>query len=102
MKTRSFDRTFTLGPGSTATGVRVLNDMLTLRSYGGTGAFPGAVQEAQRELSKEDMVREVARLTGMNDAYSAMCLEQTAWRIDAAVDSFRSVKASIPPEAFVQ
>jgi nuclear RNA export factor len=99
MKTRSFDRTFTLGPGGVS-GVRVLNDMWLLRSYGGTGAFPSAGGEAQREMARPEMVVEVARLTGMNEAYSAMCLEQTGWKVDAAVESFRSVRANIPPEAF--
>jgi nuclear RNA export factor len=104
MKTRSFDRTFTLGPGATPSGVRVLNDMLLLRSYGGTAAFPGAVQEqaAAGQMTREQMVAEVRRLTGMNEAYSAMCLEQTSWRMDAAVESFHAVKATIPPEAYVQ
>jgi nuclear RNA export factor len=102
MKTRSFDRTFTLGPGNTATGVRVLNDMLLLRSYGGTAAFPGAVQAAgtAAEMSRDQMVAEVGRRTGMNEAYSTMCLEQTGWRLDAAVESFVSIKATIPAEAF--
>jgi nuclear RNA export factor len=101
MKTRSFDRTFTLGPGGVS-GVRVLNDMWLLRSYGGTGAFPGAAGEAgqKREMARPEMVVEVARLTGMNEAYSAMCLEQTGWKVDAAVESFRSVRGNIPPEAF--
>jgi nuclear RNA export factor len=103
MKTRSFDRTFTLGPGNTASGVRVLNDMLLLRSYGGTSAFPGAVQaQGQGEMTREQMVVEVGRLTGLNEAYSAMCLEQTGWRMDAALESFHAVKATIPAEAFAQ
>lgn len=38
-KKRSFDRTFILGPGAGAGGVRVVSDMLTLRSYGGYETF---------------------------------------------------------------
>jgi len=40
---RSFDRTFVLGPGNGLGGVRVLNDMMTLRAYGGSDAW--AVEE---------------------------------------------------------
>ena len=36
---RSFDRVFVLGPGSGTGGIRVVNDMLTLRAYGGFQAF---------------------------------------------------------------
>lgn len=38
-KTRSFDRVFTLGPGAGPSGIRVVNDMLTVRAYGGIQAF---------------------------------------------------------------
>lgn len=37
-KKRSFDRTFIIGPGGPS-GVRIVNDMLTVRAYGGTQAF---------------------------------------------------------------
>lgn len=37
--TRSFDRVFTLGPGNGIGGLRVNNDVLTLRHYGGSGAW---------------------------------------------------------------
>ena len=36
---RSFDRTFVLGPGGGIGGVRVLNDVLVLRAYGGHDAW---------------------------------------------------------------
>jgi nuclear RNA export factor len=39
VETRSFDRTFILGPGAVPGGIRVLNDMLTLRAYGGREAW---------------------------------------------------------------
>ncbi|KAK2799129.1 Vacuolar protein sorting-associated protein 53 [Onygenales sp. PD_10] len=37
--TRSFDRTFILGPGGGVGGLRVINDMLCLRAFGGSEAF---------------------------------------------------------------
>ncbi|EGE83306.1 mRNA export factor mex67 [Blastomyces dermatitidis ATCC 18188] len=36
---RSFDRTFVLGPGGGVGGLRVVNDMLCLRAFGGSEAF---------------------------------------------------------------
>lgn len=36
---RSFDRTFILGPGSGIGGIRVANDILSLRAYGGIDAW---------------------------------------------------------------
>ena len=37
--TRSFDRTFVLGPGGGPGGIRVVSDMLVLRAYGGFDAW---------------------------------------------------------------
>ncbi|PGH18631.1 hypothetical protein AJ79_00410 [Helicocarpus griseus UAMH5409] len=39
VQTRSFDRTFILGPGGGFGGLRVVNDMLCLRAFGGSEAF---------------------------------------------------------------
>src|SRR5690606_14630328 len=36
---RSFDRTFTIGPGNTPSGIRIINDMLVIRPYGGIEAW---------------------------------------------------------------
>lgn len=38
-QTRSFDRTFVLGPGNGIGGLRVVTDMLCLRAYGGSEAW---------------------------------------------------------------
>ncbi|EEP81802.1 conserved hypothetical protein [Uncinocarpus reesii 1704] len=45
IQTRSFDRTFVLGPGRGPGGIRVSNDMLCLRSYGGSEAFVPEIQQ---------------------------------------------------------
>ncbi len=37
--TRSFDRTFVIGPGSGIGGIRVVSDILTLRAWGGSAAW---------------------------------------------------------------
>jgi nuclear RNA export factor len=100
-KLRSFDRTFTLGPNKSG-GVRVINDALNLRNYGGTTAYPQNQNlQLTEEQQKAAVVAELQRVTGMNAAYAQMCLEQTGWKFEAAVDSFESVKGNIPPEAFV-
>lgn len=39
VETRSFDRTFILGPGGGVGGIRVISDMLCLRAYGGNEAW---------------------------------------------------------------
>ncbi|PWY82824.1 hypothetical protein BO70DRAFT_335796 [Aspergillus heteromorphus CBS 117.55] len=39
VETRSFDRTFILGPGGGMGGIRVINDILCLRAYGGHEAW---------------------------------------------------------------
>ncbi|KAJ5758951.1 nuclear mRNA export poly(A)+RNA binding protein [Penicillium odoratum] len=53
VETRSFDRSFTIGPGSGALGITVINDILTLRAYGGheawspeNQAIPNAIPQA--------------------------------------------------------
>jgi nuclear RNA export factor len=100
-KLRSFDRTFTLGPNKMG-GVRIINDQLVLRNYGGTKAFPqNQGVQATQEQGEQAMVSELMRVTGMNAAYAKLCLEQQQWKYERALESFQSVRAQIPPEAFV-
>jgi nuclear RNA export factor len=110
-KIRSFDRIFTLGPGG-PNGVRVINDMLNVRAYGGTAAYEfGPTQSVAEPLGepvmdetaqKEMMVFEVMKRTGMNVQYSAMCLEEVGFDFEKALVAFEQHKANIPAEAFVQ
>lgn len=120
-KKRSFDRTFIVGPGGPA-GVRVVSDMLNVRSYGGAQAFepenieglsdPAAAQNAQQldappqlpagvtlEIA-EQMVIQLAKQTGMTIEYAKLCLEQTQWNYEQGMAAFESNKASLPPTAF--
>jgi len=46
---RSFDRTFVLGPGGGIGGLRVINDMLCLRAFGGSQAWVPEVDQAAVE-----------------------------------------------------
>ncbi|KAK3706327.1 nuclear mRNA export, poly(A)+RNA binding protein [Vermiconidia calcicola] len=121
-KKRSFDRTFIVGPGG-PTGVRVVNDMLTVRAYGGAQAFEpdqleGWATDAQPSTNPveavaqlpagltlemaEQMVVELQKQTGMTVQYSKDCLEQVRWDFQKGVEAFASVKANLPADAFVQ
>jgi nuclear RNA export factor len=101
---RSFDRTFVLGPGgSNPEGVVIVSDLMTVRGYGGIKAFePESSVPKSPEEEQAAMVAEVQRQTGMNAQYAAICLEQTNWQLEAALESFQQAKANIPPEAYVQ
>ncbi|PSK60596.1 hypothetical protein B9Z65_746 [Elsinoe australis] len=116
-KKRSFDRTFIIGPGGPS-GVRVVNDMLTVRAYGGCQAFepddenqgqtqhptlePAAVPQGLTPEVAEQMVLELQKQTGMTVAYAKDCLTQVTWDFDRALQAFASVRPNLPPDAFVQ
>ncbi|KAI9372801.1 hypothetical protein BJX61DRAFT_505754 [Aspergillus egyptiacus] len=56
VETRSFDRTFVLGPGGGVGGIRVINDVLCLRAFGGNeawqmGPHPAAVPPAEAPVA---------------------------------------------------
>ncbi|RDI90013.1 hypothetical protein Vi05172_g67 [Venturia inaequalis] len=114
-KSRSFDRTFILAPGPNE--VRIINDMMTIRGYGGSEAFQPdasepvvqthAVQNApvlSEEEQKQKWVLELSRISGMNFEYSQMCMEQCDWVPDDALASFteKHQQGQVPAEAFVQ
>jgi nuclear RNA export factor len=114
-KSRSFDRTFILGPGG-PTGVRVVSDMLTIRAYGGFAAFEPDHNELQVPAEAgvpvlppgltpeiaEQMVIELQKQTSMTVQYAKDCLEQVAWDFDRALQAFAAVRANLPADAFVQ
>ncbi|KAF2403920.1 NTF2-like protein [Trichodelitschia bisporula] len=133
VKTRSFDRTFIIGPGSEPGSIRIISDMLVIRGFGGADAYnvgiatagaaappppPLVVQPVQQltpqpeiqqpvmqqsdsdDAQKQAMVTELCRLTGLNVGYSTLCLQETGWAFDAALQAFQSAKDRIPPEAF--
>jgi nuclear RNA export factor len=121
-KKRSFDRTFIIGPGG-ASGVRIVNDMLTVRAYGGAQAFESdhlenwntdaqqnthdfdAAPQLPAGLSvemAEQMVAELQKRTGLNVAYSKLCLEQVGWNFEKGLEAFNNVKGTLPADAFTQ
>ncbi|KAI5287389.1 nuclear mRNA export, poly(A)+RNA binding protein [Ascosphaera aggregata] len=126
---RSFDRVFILGPGGGVGGLRVNNDMLTLRAYGGneawipeSGPVPNGVSnaasahpEAQQgygmplpgkselQCKEEQAILQVSFQTKMTLEYSQMALAGNNWDIEAALKNFEILKAqgSLPPSAFL-
>ena len=127
-KKRSFDRVFIIGPGGGPSGVRVVNDMLTIRAYGGAQAFDpdhfearnpadAAHQQAVAAASldptvpqlpagltvemAEQMVAELQKQTGMTVQYAKDCLEAAGWDFQKGMETFASVKVNLPAEAFV-
>lgn len=118
-KKRSFDRTFLLGPGGPS-GVRIVNDMLHVRAYGGAQAFDpdnfegwqvpqnAAAPDGAPQLpagltleTAEQMCIELSKQTRMTPVYAKECLEQVGWDFALAQQAFESVKATLPADAFV-
>lgn len=122
--TRSFDRTFVLGPGEGIGGIRVACDTLVLRSYGGHEAWQPEVVDvgisqipqapasalhqipvpsgfaiagpgkSEEQVRKEALVLELSKGTGMTLEYSQMCLEQSNFSLKAAATAFEQAKVS--------
>lgn len=119
--TRSFDRTFVLGPGGGVGGIRVACDTLVLRAYGGFDAWkpdgvdaaapphiqaappqhqipipegPGLIGpgKSDEQVQKEALAVDLSRATGMTLEYSGMCLEQVGWSLEAAAVAFGQAK----------
>ena len=123
MNRRSFDRTFVLGPGVGAGGVRVACDALVLRAWGGSQAWraeaagsllsaapppqrmypiqvpPGfgasAPGKTEEQVRNEVLAVELSTKTGMTLQYSGECLKQSGWTIEGALVSFEQVKVSV-------
>ena len=123
--TRSFDRTFILGPGSGVSGVRIICDTLVLRPYGGSDAWvqtlvqpnnpqnpsdlgPSQPQfpvpdgfatpgpsKTDEQVQKEILTLELSRETRMTLEYSAMCLEPSGWNVESARKAFEQAKVSL-------
>ena len=115
---RSFDRTFVLGPGGGAGGIRVACDTLVLRQYGGNGAWQPEVEhnasisttqaqhqinvpvgfalsgpsKTEEQVQKEVLALELSNRTGMTLEFSGLCLEQCGWNLEGATVSFEQAK----------
>ncbi|TXT05944.1 hypothetical protein VHUM_03705 [Vanrija humicola] len=117
---RSFTRTFILGapPAGSAAAAKgypciVLSDVMVVHSYLGTGSFDSKSSLVQPDIAivppnggdeaaqKAALIQQVRARTGMNDAYSEMCLTQNDWDVERAVANFQEIRGSIPADAFV-
>ena len=118
---RSFDRTFIIGPGGGAGGIRVINDILCLRAYGGheawmmetppipqaapvqppqpvtqPGAPPGygmpAPGKVDAQVQQEQLVMQLSARTNMTLQYSEMALSGNGWNMEVALKNFEDLK----------
>ncbi|KAM0229509.1 hypothetical protein ACHAPO_009925 [Fusarium lateritium] len=96
---RSFSRTFVLGPGKPGQMIRVVSDMLSLRTY---SLLPNVfVASAPAPADQHQvMIIELSKQTGMTAQYSEMCLAQVNWEFDKALFMFNEKKPQLPAEAF--
>ena len=109
IRRRSFDRAFILGPGNTPSGIQVLNDIWTLRAYGGYEAFKPTItpqhspasNKTPEQVQQELLALELSRLTNMTLEYSVMCLQESDWDLKQAGQSFETNRAKLPPTAFI-
>lgn len=113
VETRSFDRTFVLGPGGGVGGLRVISDVLCLRAYGGHEAWgpegqsvtpraphPEAPEgyampapgKPDAQVQQEQMILQMSFKTKMTLQYSEMALSGNQWNMDAALKNFEELK----------
>ncbi|OAA73255.1 mRNA export factor mex67 [Cordyceps fumosorosea ARSEF 2679] len=103
---RSFSRTFVLGPGQLATGIRVVSDILSLRAWNrlpdvfNANAAAPAASSGQAQDQRAAMIVELCKQTGMTPQYSEMCLTQVDFDFAKALAIFQERKAQLPAEAF--
>lgn len=120
VETRSFDRTFILGPSPGPENVKVISDMLTLRAYGGHSAWdintkidtapavgaPPVHPEAPQgyglpapgkndvQVQQEQLVLQLSFTTQLKLEFSQRALMQHNWSIEAALRAFEESKVS--------
>lgn len=120
IETRSFDRTFILGPSPGPEKVKVISDILTLRAYGGYNAWdisnkvdaapaveappvhPEAPQgygmpapgKADVLVQQEQLVLQLSFATKLKLEFSERALVQHNWNIEGALRAFEESKVS--------
>jgi len=124
--TRTFTRTFILGPSKPsnpppAHPYRVLSDQLTLHKWveapkPETSAAPLTVNNPivvnspavvgtagiPDDAMKAQLIEQLSKRTGMTAQYSRLCLEGSAnWNFDIALQSFEEQKSNLPRSAFL-
>ncbi|KAI1779443.1 NTF2-like protein [Hypoxylon cercidicola] len=100
--TRSFSRTFVLGPGVAGRNpIRVISDMLSLRDFNPLPtSVPEPTAQPNAESEQQRMVIQLSTQSGMSPEYSRLCLVGANWNFDQALALFNAKRAELPPEAF--
>ncbi|WPJ58129.1 hypothetical protein SMAC4_02773 [Sordaria macrospora] len=123
---RTFTRTFILGPSKPSNPppvhpYRVISDQLTLHDWTPAelpavqapvinqvpqapvaNAMPPAGPVILDDVTKNQLIQEVMKRTGMTAEYSELCLSGTAnWNFELALKSFEEQRANLPPTAFI-
>ncbi|KKA29408.1 hypothetical protein TD95_004066 [Thielaviopsis punctulata] len=119
---RSFSRTFVLGPGVPgANPIRVVSDMLSLRSYAPVPkvynaaqpaapaaapavAVPVAVAPAVAPVANQAAIRDqLCAQTRMTPVFAEMCLNDPTvnWDLQKALVLFNERRGNLPPDAFM-
>lgn len=92
---RSFDRTFTLHPDAQGK-VKVGNDALVVRAYGGCDSWKEEDTPETAEENKQKMCVEIMKQTGLRLDWAKLCLEETGWEMDKAWQAFLEAKVRYP------
>ena len=82
---RSFTRSITLGPGHDGKPVRVVNDMLSLRTFRGVPPISEIHQNVQK-------IQELSEATRLSIGYAEMCLGDVGYDYQAALRLFEEKK----------
>jgi nuclear RNA export factor len=109
VSTRSFSRTFVLGPGQPGgPAIRVVSDIAVLRAWSPLASTsstastpapapapaptPATGAPSSEEQAKQEMVLQLANHTHMTHEYAVMCLEGSAWDLQKAFEAFTANK----------
>lgn len=98
--TRSFSRTFILGPGLPGkAAIRVVSDVVVLRAWSPLataateeGAPAGQGIADAEEAQKQKILLEVMQRTYMTSEYATMCLTEAAWDLEKSLVIFEQNK----------
>jgi nuclear RNA export factor len=99
---RSFSRTFVLGPGRpSGPPIRVVSDLLVVKAWGRL-PLPVVVSEqspavtvSEEEAKKEELVKQLVLTTQMTAQYAALCLAETGWDLQQALQAFEANKVCV-------
>lgn len=114
--TRSFDRTFILGPGAKPGTVRIVSDMLVLRAEGGHDALQtksrtsadlqtgtaaastgvaGATKSAE-DVKRASMADQISKATGLTMQLTMQLLVDSGWNFKLALDNYKTASVCDP------